>query len=183
MLQTLILNLDFTPMSVVSWRRGVVLSLNNKNLRVLEYYDLTVGSEYDIFEVPAVMLYQKFVKPPKRRTISKHYVLLRDKMTCQYCAKKLDELTSSVDHVIPVSRFSTKVEANTWDNLVACCKSCNTKKRNRTPQEARMSLIREPRQPSGFLHINTAPAVWENYISNDRSIMNEWNRGKGSVNT
>jgi|SRR6056300_332904 5-methylcytosine-specific restriction endonuclease McrA len=164
MLQTLILNLDFTPMSVVSWRRGVVLSLNNKNLRVLEYYDLTVGSEYDIFEVPAVMLYQKFVKPPKRRTISKHYVLLRDKMTCQYCAKKLDELTSSVDHVIPVSRFSTKVEANTWDNLVACCKSCNTKKRNRTPQEARMSLVREPRQPSGFLHINTAPDVWRKYV-------------------
>lgn len=151
-------------MSVVSWRRGVVLSLNNKNLRVLEYYDLTVGSEYDIFEVPAVMLYQKFVKPPKRRTISKHYVLLRDKMTCQYCAKKLDELTSSVDHVIPVSRFSTKVEANTWDNLVACCKSCNTKKRNRTPQEARMSLVREPRQPSGFLHINTAPDVWRKYV-------------------
>jgi 5-methylcytosine-specific restriction endonuclease McrA len=164
MLQTLILNLDFTPMSVVSWRRGIVLSLNNKNLRVLEYYNLTVGSEYDIFEVPAVMLYQKFVKPPKRRTISKHYVLLRDKMTCQYCAKKLDELTSSVDHVIPVSRFSTKVEANTWDNLVACCKSCNTKKRNRTPQEARMSLVREPRQPSGFLHINTAPDVWRKYV-------------------
>jgi 5-methylcytosine-specific restriction endonuclease McrA len=164
MLQTLILNLDFTPMSVVSWRRGIVLSLNNKNLRVLEYYDLTVGSECDIFEVPAVMLYQKFVKPPKRRTISKHYVLLRDKMTCQYCAKKLDELTSSVDHVIPVSRFSTKVEANTWDNLVACCKSCNTKKRNRTPQEARMSLVREPRQPSGFLHINTAPDVWRKYV-------------------
>jgi 5-methylcytosine-specific restriction endonuclease McrA len=164
MLQTLILNLDFTPMSVVSWRRGIVLSLNNKNLRVLEYYNLTVGSEYDIFEVPAVMLYQKFVKPPKRRTISKHYVLLRDKMTCQYCAKKLDELTSSVDHVIPVSRFSTKVEANTWDNLVACCKSCNTKKRNRTPQEAGMSLVREPRQPSGFLHINTAPDVWRKYV-------------------
>jgi 5-methylcytosine-specific restriction endonuclease McrA len=183
MLQTLILNLDFTPMSVVSWRRGIVLSLNNKNLRVLEYYDLTVGSEYDIFEVPAVMLYQKFVKPPKRRTISKHYVLLRDKMTCQYCAKKLDELTSSVDHVIPVSRFSTKVEANTWDNLVACCKSCNTKKRNRTPQEARMSLVREPRQPSGFLHINTAPAVWKDYISNDRIVINEYDGSKGFFNT
>ena len=164
MLQTLILNLDFTPMSVVSWRRGVVLSLNNKNLRVLEYYDLTVGSEYDIFEVPAVMLYQKFVKPPKRRTISKHYVLLRDKMTCQYCAKKLDELTSSVDHVIPVSRFKSKQEANTWDNLVACCKTCNTKKRNRTPKEARMALLRGPRQPSGFLHINTAPDVWRKYV-------------------
>ena len=163
-MQTLILNLDFSPLSIVSWHRGLILSLNNKNLRVLEYYDLTVGSENDIFEVPAVMLYQKFVRPPKKRTISKHYVLLRDKMVCQYCSKKLDDLTSSVDHVIPVSRFKSKQEANTWDNLVACCKTCNTKKRNRTPKEARMALLRGPRQPSGFLHINTAPDVWRKYV-------------------
>jgi len=163
-MQTLILNLDFSPLSIVPWHRGLILSLNNKNLRVLEYYDLTVGSENDIFEVPAVMLYQKFVRPPKKRTISKHYVLLRDKMVCQYCSKKLDSLTSSVDHVIPVSRFKSKQEANTWDNLVACCKTCNTKKRNRTPKEAGMALLREPRQPNGFLHIQTGPDIWSNYV-------------------
>jgi len=163
-MQTLILNLDFQPLSVVSAHRGLVLSLKNNNLKVLEYYDSTITSEDDIFEIPAVMLYEKFVKPPKRRTISKHYVLLRDKMTCQYCSKRLDALTASVDHVIPVSRFKTRNEGNTWDNLVACCKPCNTKKRNRSPEEAGMKLSRQPKQPSGFLHIHTGHELWRKYV-------------------
>lgn len=164
-MKTLILNLNFRPLSIVSAHRGLVLSLKNKNLRVLEYYDLSMSSENDIFEVPAVMLYQKFVKPPRKRAVSKHYILTRDNMICQYCSKKLNSLTSSVDHVVPVSRFDSKQQANTWDNLVACCKTCNTKKRNRTPKEAGMSLEKEPRQPSGFIYINTAPAVWKDYIT------------------
>ena len=164
-MQTLILNLDFNPLSVVSAHRGLVLSLKNKNIKVLEYYDSTIRSEGDIFEIPAVMLYERFVKPPKRRTISKHYVLLRDKMTCQYCSKRLDSQTVSVDHVIPVSRFKTRNDANTWDNLVACCKTCNTKKRNRSPDEAEMKLLRQPKQPSGFLHIHTGHEIWRKYVS------------------
>ena len=164
-MQTLILNLDFQPLSVVSAHRGLVLSLKNKNVKVLEYYELTISSEDDIFEVPAVMLYEKFVQPPKRRTISKHYVMLRDKMTCQYCSCKLSATTASIDHVVPVSRFNTRQDANTWDNLVACCKSCNTKKRNRSPKEAGMKLLKEPRKPNGFLHIHTGPEIWRKYVS------------------
>ena len=164
-MKTLILNLDFQPLSVVPAYRGLVLSLKNDNIKVLEYYDLTISSEDDIFEIPAVMLYERFVKPPKRRTISKHYVLLRDKMTCQYCSKRLDSQTVSVDHVIPVSRFRTRNDANTWDNLVACCKTCNTKKRNRSPDEAEMKLLKQPKQPSGFLHIHTGHELWRKYVS------------------
>ena len=163
-MNTLILNLDFQPLSVVSAHRGLVLSLKNKNIKVLEYYDLTINSEDDIFEIPAVLLYERFVKPPKRRTISKHYVLLRDKMVCQYCSKGLDVHSASVDHVIPVSTFRTRQDANTWDNLVACCKTCNTRKRNRSPEEAGMKLLRQPKKPNGFLHIHTGPEIWRKYV-------------------
>ena len=164
-MQTLILNLDFNPLSVVSAHRGLVLSLKNKNIKVLEYYDSTISSEDDIFEIPAVMLYERFVKPPKRRTISKHYVLLRDKMTCQYCSKRLDSQTVSVDLVVRRTRNKTRNDANTWDNLVACCKTCNTKKRNRSPDEAEMKLLKQPKQPSGFLHIHTGHELWRKYVS------------------
>ena len=34
-----------------------------------------------------------------------------------------------------------------WENVVACCKSCNAKKRDRTPDEARMHLLRQPYAP------------------------------------
>jgi 5-methylcytosine-specific restriction endonuclease McrA len=164
-MKTLILNLDFKPLSIVSGRRGLVLSISNKNMSVLEYYDLTYSSEYDIFDIPAVMLYRVFVKPPVRKTVSKKYILARDKMTCQYCSVKLDHLNTSVDHVVPISYFSSRDKANTWDNLVACCKRCNTKKRDRRPEDAGMELISEPRRPISFMTIQQGPEIWRKYVS------------------
>lgn len=163
-MRSLVLNLDFSPLSVVPAHRAIVLSLNNQHIKVLEYYDFTISSESDIFEIPAVMLYEKYVKPPVRKTISKHYVLSRDKMTCQYCFKKLCYQSASVDHVVPVSFFNSKLDANTWENLVACCKACNTKKRNRVPEEAGMNLVKRPTKPHGFIAIDNAPEIWSKYV-------------------
>lgn len=169
-MKTLILNLDFTPLCIVSWQRGLTLSLKNKNLRVLEYYDKVVYSESDVFEIPSVILYHRYVTPPKAKNVSKSYVLARDGMVCQYCRTKLDSKTATVDHVIPLARFKSKKEANTWDNLVACCKSCNSKKGGRTPTEAGMELIKNPKRPTRFLYIDSGPETWRNY---DRTIKNK----------
>ena len=49
------------------------------------------------------------------------------------------ELT--LDHVIPRSRGG----ASTWENLVACCHTCNRRKGNLLPHESSMKLMREPR--------------------------------------
>lgn len=164
-MKTLILNLDLSPLSIIPVERGLVLSLHNKNISVLEYYDLTMSSEHDIFEIPAVMLYNKFVKPPKRRIVSKKFILIRDNNICQYCEKRLNVHTASVDHVIPVSLFNSRTEANTWDNLVACCKFCNSKKRNLKPEEAGMKLSKEPKKPNGFLSVGSGPEIWRKYVS------------------
>ena len=43
--------------------------------------------------------------------------------------------------MIPRSRGG----ASTWENLVACCHTCNRKKGNLLPHEANMKLMREPR--------------------------------------
>ena len=54
----------------------------------------------------------------------------------------------TLDHVLPRSRGGE----SSWDNLVACCKKCNHRKGNRTPEESGMHLLRRPR---GFsLHVN-----------------------------
>ena len=163
-MKTLILNLDFSPLSVVSAHRGLILSLKNNNIRTLEIYDWTITSENDIFDVPAVMMYQRFVKPTVKKRVSKKFVLIRDNMTCQYCSKKLDNSSASVDHIIPVSLFNKKEDANSWTNLVAACKACNTKKGNKLIQDTNMKLIREPRSPRGFINIYSIPEIWEKYI-------------------
>ncbi|MBI5697135.1 MAG: HNH endonuclease [Thaumarchaeota archaeon] len=56
--------------------------------------------------------------------------LKRDKYKCKYCGfdgSTFDNwLQMSVDHVIPVS--ATDTPDHSIDNLVACCKACNSRK-------------------------------------------------------
>ena len=47
-------------------------------------------------------------------------VLKRDNYTCAYCQQEANQ----VDHIIPRSAGGT----HDLDNLVACCKQCNTRK-------------------------------------------------------
>ena len=63
----------------------------------------------------------------------------RDNYICQYCGTDLSQQSRnlSIDHVIPLTKGGT----HNRENLVTACKSCNLKKRNRTPQEAGMALI------------------------------------------
>ena len=51
--------------------------------------------------------------------------------TCYYCSRKVGFKNLTMDHIIPLSRggLSTK------DNLVPCCKDCNTRKKNSLPAE------------------------------------------------
>jgi 5-methylcytosine-specific restriction endonuclease McrA len=74
------------------------------------------------------------------------------------------ELT--LDHVIPRSRAGESA----WENLVACCHYCNNHKGSRTPEEAGMKLLRQPRPFS--LHtsrhlmrmLGNGEAQWRKYL-------------------
>lgn len=48
---------------------------------------------------------------------------------CVYCG----QIATSVDHVVPISRGGS----DSPENLVPCCRSCNSRKNRRTPQEWR----------------------------------------------
>ncbi len=57
-----------------------------------------------------------------------------DNFTCQYCGKKKD---LTIDHIQPIFKNG---EVKNLNNLVTACKSCNSKKGGRTPEEAKMPL-------------------------------------------
>lgn len=72
------------------------------------------------------------IGPNKRRRIYE-----RDSYSCRYCgAVALEEPT--LDHVHPKSRGGS----DETSNLVTCCKPCQIKKSNKTPEEAGMPLRR-----------------------------------------
>jgi 5-methylcytosine-specific restriction endonuclease McrA len=81
---------------------------------------------------PVVIRLRYMVKVPYQRstTMSRRAVFARDNHICGYCGGTAD----SIDHVMPRSRGGK----NEWDNVIAACRGCNLRKRDRTPEEAGM---------------------------------------------
>ena len=72
--------------------------------------------------------------------LTKHRLFVRDRQTCAYCANRFVEADLTVEHIAPVSRGGR----HEWTNVVTACRSCNTRKGNRRPEEANMPLIYVP---------------------------------------
>ncbi len=140
MARALVLNATYEPLSVVPRRRAVVLVLREK-ADVLEGTSEEWRSERDSVTVPSVIRLRTFVKVPyaRRVPLNRRAVFARDASRCQYC----DSQAENLDHVLPRSRGGT----HTWENVVAACRRCNTRKGNRTPHEAGLSLRRTPTAP------------------------------------
>ncbi|MFN5156308.1 MAG: HNH endonuclease [Betaproteobacteria bacterium] len=80
--------------------------------------------------------------PPVTRELLIH----RDRHLCGFCGVRFSARHLTIDHIVPQSRGGRHV----WTNIVAACSSCNTKKRDRTPEQARMPLLFVPYVPNRF---------------------------------
>eukprot|EP00252_Welwitschia_mirabilis_P003977 TRINITY_DN14089_c0_g1_i1.p1 TRINITY_DN14089_c0_g1~~TRINITY_DN14089_c0_g1_i1.p1 ORF type:complete len:276 (+),score=43.14 TRINITY_DN14089_c0_g1_i1:206-1033(+) len=141
----LVLDVSYRPVHVVGWRRAICLEFLQK-ADVLVYYDQTVSSLGGSFYIPAVLKVTSLVEMKRRMKkvyLNRKNVLGRDLFTCQYCRSTKD---LTVDHVLPVSRGGKW----TWENLVTACSECNSRKGNKTLQEAQMKLIRTPKAPKDY---------------------------------
>ncbi|MEE9299048.1 MAG: HNH endonuclease [Acidimicrobiia bacterium] len=162
MVQALVLNATYEPLSVVSARRAVVLLVNEK-AELVHSGDQSWSSEHLRIPVPTVIRLRRYVKVPYHRRVplNRRAVFARDRHRCQYCGRNAENL----DHVVPRSRGGD----HTWENVVAACRPCNTRKGNRTPIEASMTLRAQPRAPRrhGWILIglgNTPHPSWDAYI-------------------
>ena len=102
--------------------------------------------------VPRVIVLLLFDRLPKKEVkFTRHNVFERDKNTCQYCGDVFDRTELNLDHVLP----RDKGGLTTWENVVCSCIACNTRKGNRLPHEAHMTLIRKPKRPKWrpFVHV------------------------------
>ena len=92
--------------------------------------------------------------PDKEVRFSRSNLFARDHHVCQYCRVRHERKDLNIDHVVPRHRGGKTV----WTNVVCCCIACNRRKGNRTPEEARMPLLRQPKKPrwQPFLEIQFA---------------------------
>ena len=161
--RVLVLNASYEPLQVCTARRAVVLVMKG-TARMEESTERLWHTGRAVVPVPSVIRlveYRRIVR--RQRGISRRQVLLRDRHTCQYCAATAPASSLTLDHVVPRSRGG----GNSWENLVACCLPCNNRKRDRTPEEARMKLLRRPRAyGAGSLlrELALGDERWEKYV-------------------
>ncbi len=137
----LVLNASYEPINVTPVRRAVVLVL--KGVATTEEENGSfIHSARMAFRIPSVIRLREFRRIPyQTRALSRKNILLRDRHTCQFCGRVLPAVELTLDHVIPRSRGGH----TDWDNLVACCHTCNNLKGDRLPEEVGLKLLRPPR--------------------------------------
>ena len=154
----LTLNASYEPLVVLPVQRAVRLVLDGRAELVEAHGTRVIRSAGREMPLPAVIRLVRFVYVPRRmrRGVTNTILFARDGYTCAYCGRHRDALRSreflTRDHVLPQSRFARRAEANTWENCVTACGTCNHRKADRTPQEAGMALRIVPAEPH-FVHL------------------------------
>jgi len=156
--KVLVLNRSYLPIHITVVRRALSLLYQGIAHAVDEQYrtfdfaswaDLVaeedrIGLVDRAIRVPRVILLQGYDRIPRRYVrFSRFNIYARDGNRCQYCGRQFARVELNLDHVVPRSRGGTSV----WENVVCSCHRCNRLKGGRTPAEAGMRLVRQPRRP------------------------------------
>lgn len=161
------LNADFLPMLVTRWERAVELVMTGVAVTEQAVPGRFVHSAGGlVIPWPSVIRLTRMGSVKPRVRFSRPATLARDNWTCAYCGNaprtregRPDRRRLSYDHVIPSSRkradgrvwlpwVGAWRKATGWENGVCACRACNTRKADRTPEEAGLVLRLVPRPPT-----------------------------------
>jgi 5-methylcytosine-specific restriction endonuclease McrA len=155
----LVLNRYYQPVHVTSVKRAFTLlylgvaKAIDAQYRLYEFADWAAlsAAEHEAIttvnrriRVPRVVVLFAYEYLPKGRVrFSRLNIYARDHDTCQYCGKTLPRADLNLDHVLPRSQGGK----TSWENVVCSCVPCNLRKGGRTPEQARMRLLKKPVRP------------------------------------
>ena len=142
-----VLNSDFTYIGMISWERSIVLLYQGKAETVKDTDTVIYNTDKSYsFVIPKVIKLVSFVKSLYQSKIpySKRNIFVRDKHTCQYCGKKMEQSECTVDHVNPKALGGK----SSWSNCVCSCMRCNGLKGDKPLDHTPLSLRSVPRTPT-----------------------------------
>ena len=118
------------------------------------------------FRVPEVIVLNAYGGIPRKdMVLTRKAIFERDNNTCQYCGRKMRREKLTIDHIVPRSRGG----GDSWSNLVLACLECNARKRNKTPDEVGMKLLRKPSKPRWLPHVGLGQSAlkrdsWRKFV-------------------
>ncbi|HEY3312105.1 MAG TPA: HNH endonuclease [Anaerolineales bacterium] len=137
----LVLNSNFEPLNVCTTRRAIGMMLEGRAALIANGRGeiKTVSHAYPL---PSVIRLAHMVQRPRPHVkLTRREVFRRDNYTCQYCGRKVPNLT--IDHVLPRHLGGKHV----WTNVVTACSTCNHQKGGRKLEESRVRLLTIPHEP------------------------------------
>jgi 5-methylcytosine-specific restriction endonuclease McrA len=141
-MKALVLNQDYSPISICSIQRAFVLVFMEKVEMITCFNGNKFHSVNAEYPIPAVIRLQRYINVPyKSVELTRNNVFRRDNFICQYCGKESD---LSLDHLVPRSKGGK----SNWRNLVTACKTCNSLKGDETPEAIGLTLKNLPFKPS-----------------------------------
>jgi 5-methylcytosine-specific restriction endonuclease McrA len=148
-----------------SWREISELKAAFKEHDPHEDWLRSVNFEVQVPRVIRLLFYDRV--PNQTVRFNRRNLFARDNNSCQYCGKRFPTSELSLDHIVPRSRGGD----TTWENIVCACVACNVRKGGRTPQEARMALVRRPAKPKRSPLVtlklgNPKYESWKSFLSN-----------------
>lgn len=163
MRRVLVLNQDYSPISVCSAERAFLLIYLDKAELIHQAEDVKMRSVNVSYPMPSVIRLQRYIVVPfKRVMLTRQNVFKRDGNQCLYCGSQKD---LTLDHVLPKSRGGL----STWVNLATACQKCNSIKGSKTPEEAQMPLEKIPFKPSYIMFVRNFSGFtskeWLKYLS------------------
>jgi len=152
---TLVISQGYLPVGTVTVQRAVQLYVDGKAEIERAHPTRRFRSMKLVVPAPRVLRLRAGVKLPARLFGaaplggSNQNLFDRDGRRCLYCGRSEAEVRRAGgrltrDHVMPVSRGGRDV----WRNVVTACEPCNNLKADRTPEQAGMPLLAEPRTPT-----------------------------------
>lgn len=155
----LVLNRNYQPVHVTNVKRALTLMYQgaakaiDHQYRLYEFADWaalsaaqhdSIGTIHRRIRVPRVVVLSAYEHLPRVRVrFSRLNIYARDGDTCQYCGKLFPRTELNLDHVVPRSQGGR----TSWENVVCSCIPCNLRKGGRTPEQARMKLLKKPVRP------------------------------------
>lgn len=169
MSDVLVLNADaqpvsYLPLSAIQWKEAITYMYLEK-CDVLEWYDdWVVSSASWETRVPSVIMLKEFMRRRRRPRFSKTNLYIRDLYTCQYCNTQFPRRDLTLDHVRPLSLGGR----TNWNNIVAACMPCNTRKGNKMLMKPKHT----PYEPDYYELVNKRKQMefsirhesWKNYL-------------------
>ena len=130
---------DYTrPSSVVPvpWTEWIELPVRG--------FDLSINTPRRQIRVPTVVIATNYNRMPMAQPrLSRRAIFQRDGGVCQYTGERVGWDAGNLDHVVPHDRGGR----DSFENLVWSRRDVNSRKANRLPHEAGLSLLRPPVAP------------------------------------